>query len=949
MDTVSKKFNIKAIRKAVAFILCLVCVALMTSSGVNSFLLAKDNNLTMNSLRDALSGASSKSVWESDSFKSAYNGYINALSSMVGSYGNGSKEAFESADAKIQEYNEAVWAQAKTNLVKHLQKQSICYDFLVAEYDGVVSSLGCIAPTDLSEEESYYYVEDVLKDRDFDYNLLIEHDYDFDDTPQITIYKEMLESAKELGADGIVKLDYNCMITLDYEYENTAVIKEYPSGYYAFKINETALKTKLCEYDVMKNFLDYETFRKSYSTLKQTVEQYYDTGRYFVMDSKGNTYTNMKGLSAKSTTQEIAEAFEKLGFFCYQSAGEMYLPDGRAYSFMSIDGYTYYSGYYEVTTFPNVDVYSATTDSYPTLTTLPPETSEEATTFIVESTTSLSAVTAPVVTPLSFTTTLPADYPVYDSTPFIADGEILCFVGVDIYADDDSVSSYNRFKAVSGEIRMAETIVKNFLLIWGVCLAVFVIALIRLIAMSGKRSGDKKSVYLHKTDKIFAEIRIAVSALLSLFGAWLALVIFDFVDSSTHMGGSIYVYGLAAVAVFEAAVLIDILLYFTRLLKSKRFFKSFFVVRFFGKAVALVRGFVRKIKDFVKKLKAKLLYVKDLKKTVFIRTAIVAAVNAVVLMFTIALIYSSGLLPGLFSLFVLGLFDLFIIYKGLIFVGGVDRLFRVVSEMRKGNLEEKINKNALPDYLMLPAENLQGLGDGLKVAVEEAVRQEQTKTELITNVSHDLKTPLTSIINYVDLLKKCDITDETAVSYLNVLSEKSDRLKTLIDDLVEASKASTGAISVSFIDVSLKELLNQILGEYEDAFEKKKLSLIVDLPENDIIVRADSKLLYRVMENLLVNVRKYALENSRVYISIRTTDKEGLIEIKNISAAPLNISAEELKSRFVRGDQSRSTEGNGLGLSIAENLCVIQEGRLELEINGDLFVARVEMKLSDRR
>ena len=263
--------------------------------------------------------------------------------------------------------------------------------------------------------------------------------------------------------------------------------------------------------------------------------------------------------------------------------------------------------------------------------------------------------------------------------------------------------------------------------------------------------------------------------------------------------------------------------------------------------------------------------------------------------------------------------------------------------MHEGNTDVHIDKNALPDYLYVPAENLQCLSEGIKAAVDEAVRQEKTKTELITNVSHDLKTPLTSIINYVDLMKKCDITDETALSYLQVLSEKSDRLKVLIEDLVEASKASAGALSVDFVCVSCKELVNQLIGEFEDSFEAKNLTVMVNLAE-EVNIKADSKHIYRVLENLFVNVRKYALENTRVYIAVTERGNKGIINIKNISAAPLNISADELKERFVRGEQSRTTEGNGLGLSIAENLCTLQNGSLGIEINGDLFSFTVEME-----
>lgn len=238
-----------------------------------------------------------------------------------------------------------------------------------------------------------------------------------------------------------------------------------------------------------------------------------------------------------------------------------------------------------------------------------------------------------------------------------------------------------------------------------------------------------------------------------------------------------------------------------------------------------------------------------------------------------------------------------------------------------------------------------GIRDGIKNAVDKAMQNEKMKTELITNVSHDLKTPLTSIINYVDLLQKCDIEDETAQSYLAVLSEKSDRLKHLIEDLVEASKASSGAVNVNTVSVSVTEFINQLTGEHAEGLSEKNLNVIVTLPDEDIIVKADSNLLYRVLENLVVNVKKYAMEHTRVYISAQRSENTAKIIIKNISAAPLNMTPEELKSRFVRGDESRSTSGNGLGLSIAENLCNLMKGKLDLSIDGDLFTATVEMPI----
>ena len=237
------------------------------------------------------------------------------------------------------------------------------------------------------------------------------------------------------------------------------------------------------------------------------------------------------------------------------------------------------------------------------------------------------------------------------------------------------------------------------------------------------------------------------------------------------------------------------------------------------------------------------------------------------------------------------------------------------------------------------------ISNGFENAVEQGIKSERLKTELITNVSHDIKTPLTSIINYVDLLKKEDIKNDKANEYIEILDNKSQRLKKLIQDLVEASKASSGNIKLNLENLSLLELLNQSIGEFEDKFEEKKLNLVKSFPEKDIYIRADSRYMYRIIENLFENITKYALENSRVYIDVSQNGNKVKVEIKNISKEKLNITEEELMQRFVRGEKSRTTEGNGLGLSISQSLTEIQGGEFRIVIDGDLFKAELEFEI----
>lgn len=219
------------------------------------------------------------------------------------------------------------------------------------------------------------------------------------------------------------------------------------------------------------------------------------------------------------------------------------------------------------------------------------------------------------------------------------------------------------------------------------------------------------------------------------------------------------------------------------------------------------------------------------------------------------------------------------------------------------------------------------------------------KTELITNVSHDLKTPLTSIINYVDLLKREEMGSQKAKEYIGILEEKSARLKVLIEDLVEASKASSGNLAVNFEKVDLHELVLQAQGEYQDKMEKSGLDIRISAEDNNIFVRADGRHMWRIIENLMSNVLKYSLQGSRVYIDITRNQTDGVLVIKNISATPLNIPVERLTERFVRGDEARTTEGSGLGLSIAQSLTTLQKGKFDIEIDGDLFKVIVQMPL----
>ena len=287
------------------------------------------------------------------------------------------------------------------------------------------------------------------------------------------------------------------------------------------------------------------------------------------------------------------------------------------------------------------------------------------------------------------------------------------------------------------------------------------------------------------------------------------------------------------------------------------------------------------------------------------------------------------------------LLTVFALYVAVGFV----TLQRGAKALAEGDYSKPVDTRFLRGDMRQCGENLNKVQQGVQHAVEERLRSERMKTELITNVSHDIKTPLTSIVNYVDLLKKEKIDNPKAQEYLEVLDRQSKRLKKLTEDLVEASKASSGVMPVDLQPTNVNVLLSQLEGEYEERLQKADLTMIVHAAAGDPVVLADGKLLSRVMDNLMNNIGKYAMPGTRVYAAAAADEKETTISIKNVSRNELNVSADELMERFVRGDSSRHTEGSGLGLSIAKSLVELQGGRFELSIDGDLFRADISLPL----
>lgn len=452
----------------------------------------------------------------------------------------------------------------------------------------------------------------------------------------------------------------------------------------------------------------------------------------------------------------------------------------------------------------------------------------------------------------------------------------------------------------------------------------------------------KKREELIFFDRWFTEIALAFAAVMACAGIGFgALAVSAFVDRSIFPGMASqqrvqgYVISLFTSFTFLYAMFLLFMGSLVRRIKAKALWKGslcYYLLhnakKIFGKILLLIRKVIEELVNH---------------KLFFVRTF------GPYLMFlfmnvTLILVFKY---PGIF---LAGVFDVLVAVYIYFENKAREEIVDGISRICDGDVEYQIDTKLFFGENKVMAEAVNKIGEAVKTAVQISMKDERLKADLITNVSHDIKTPLTSIINYVDLLKRENIQGEQAQEYIRILDEKSQRLKQLTLDLVEASKISSGNITLEMNDIDVKELLKQAVGEYRDKMEEKKLALVESYPEqDDLIIHADSRRMWRVVENLLVNICKYSLEGTRVYMDVTVTeDVKGetdssahleMIEItfKNISAQPLNIPAEELTERFIRGDVSRSTEGSGLGLSIAQNLTVAQGGEFKIHLDGDLF------------
>ncbi len=467
---------------------------------------------------------------------------------------------------------------------------------------------------------------------------------------------------------------------------------------------------------------------------------------------------------------------------------------------------------------------------------------------------------------------------------------------------------------------------------------------VSLICTTGRRYKHDKQVKLNHFDRWYTEIWLFVTFVIMMFSVLCGIGAVSEIGNYESFG-VVCIYTAIGALPFGFFFMV-LTLSFARRLKAHNIWNQFLLVKFIKyvhnriqnkETVAeqdkkeTTSAFVKVVQNFWDRCKEKYYSIKGTRKLLIAFVIFLVAETAVVFMGMSNELYAGPAFIYFLLLQILALLALMWVIRD------IEKLAKGVEEITKGDLDSKVEINEKVSILGDLASGVNHIGDGLKQAVETSIKDERMKTELITNVSHDLKTPLTSIINYVDLLKNQEMPNEDAKHYVEVLDAKAQRLKQLTEDLVEAAKATSGNIELEMMPLTFDELMKQALGEFEDKFEKRNLAIIANYPEEPAVVMADGRRLYRIIENVLQNIYKYAMEGTRVYADLEKDAGVVTFTLKNVSKAPLNISTDELMERFTRGDSSRTTEGSGLGLSIAKDLTRLQNGEFEIQLDGDLF------------
>lgn len=440
-----------------------------------------------------------------------------------------------------------------------------------------------------------------------------------------------------------------------------------------------------------------------------------------------------------------------------------------------------------------------------------------------------------------------------------------------------------------------------------------------LVIVSGRKEKGGE-VELASIDRIYNDIQ-------SIFVAGAAIISISLVSAFSFGYGGYNPDLIILMIIFAIDLAIGMTYLFSMLRQFKKgvLLKNTLMYKFFSSGIKFVKG----------------IFTEKIFKGWIIGAMFIYTFVNVMLVYFIESNYRR-FMPGVFLFVVFNLLVAYLVFKRL---KSLTVIMNAAKEISSGNLDYQIDKSQISIEFENFGQDIQSIQGGLKNAVNNAIKGERMKTDLITNVSHDLKTPLTSIINYVDLLKQEEINNETATGYLEILDEKSYRLKQLIEDLIEASKASSGNLSITKEEVDLHELVIQACGEYEEKIEMAGLDIRIKAPEEKIVILADGKYMWRIIENIMSNALKYSMANSRIYIDVEGINGYGILTMKNMSAYPLDIDPSQLTERFIRADESRTTEGSGLGLSIAQSLTSIQDGKFHIEIDGDLFKVIVAMPI----
>ena len=480
-------------------------------------------------------------------------------------------------------------------------------------------------------------------------------------------------------------------------------------------------------------------------------------------------------------------------------------------------------------------------------------------------------------------------------------------------------SSYERQMAATF-LDMVKPISDNVYAILPISALVTLLLIIYLTSAIGHDSNEDSTVKINTFDRIPIEIIVFCAMLISC----MPFILLEFAENDYNAINSIAITAYFIIYMCAVITMTTII----KRIKARQFFKTSIT----GKVLLWCLKICKKITNKINEIWNTITYSPN-------TTAKVIITAGLTVFAWLLIIAISGNGP-MFPIIMIGVIG-FILYKIIKIFKDYLQVEKKLKDIYEGNTQSELDEKSVENVFKNSVIYLNDISNGFENAVQERMKSERMKAELITNVSHDIKTPLTSIINYVDLLKQENIQNEKAREYIEILENKSQRLKRLTEDLVEASKVSTGNISLNFEKINIVELIKQATGEFEDKFKKRKLEPIINSEQNEINIMADSKYMYRIIENLYSNISKYALENSRVYVDIKMSKTEPVpnvqIEIKNISKDKLNISADELIQRFVRGDKSRTTEGSGLGISIAQNLTELQNGKFELKLDGDLF------------